>query len=420
MWTLGSYCGLSINGVELFCTKNTINEAFLSLFSPMDFTEYVEDIDGEIYGQYTLKTSVKAAKRRLEILGCNEKHLKDYFEKGLNYKKSNYTEDEDYEYYGDDELSYYKELTLEHYVDAIKLILNTKNIDFFQKDIFEKDKFFFENIILKVITKKMKTGNYLSPFFYDEIYENEEYLINQLFDIYICLFDCPEDYVVECNLSEIISSGWIEPFDIIKYYKDFKDTTIIITEGKTDISVLSKSINILFPEYKHLFTFFDFDSYRTDGGISYLTKLIKSLSAAKIKNRVIAIFDNDTAAEAELSTIKDIPILENIRVMKIPELEFCNSYPTIGPNGSYNSNINGQAVSIELFFGDDIIMIDGKYIPIRWTNYNEKISQYQGSIERKGEIISRFEYKLKNPNFDNQDWNQLKTLWEAVFNQFTV
>lgn len=420
MKKLGSYCGLSVNGIKLFCTKNTYNRTYLNLFSPMDYTEYVEVIDGEQHEQYTLRTSVKAAKRRLEILGCNEKRLRDYFEKGLNFKKSERDESEEYEDYKYDEINYYKDLTFERYIDAIKIILSTQDIDFFCEDFFEKNKVFLENRILKALAEKMRTGYYLSPFFYDEIYENEEYLIDQLFDIYICLFDCPEDYVVECNLSDIVNGGWIEPVGILKYYDDFRDTTIIITEGKTDINVLSKSIDILFPEYKHLFTFFDFESYRADGGTSYLTKLIKSLSAAKIKNRIIAIFDNDTAAEAELFSIKDIPILESIRIMKLPELEFCNSYPTTGPIGSYNSNINGQAVSIELFFGSDIIATDGNYTPIRWTNYNEKIAKYQGSIERKSEIITKFEYKLNNPNLDTQDWNQLIILWETVFNQFSV
>lgn len=87
------------------------------------------------------------------------------------------------------------------------------------------------------------------------------------------------------------------------------------------------------------------------------------------EKRLREYFDNDAAAEAELSSIKDIPILESIRIMRLPELEFCNSYPTIGPTGCYNSNINGQAVSIELFFGTDIIATDGKL----YTNKMDKL-----------------------------------------------
>lgn len=106
----------------------------------------------------------------------------------------------------------------------------------------------------------------------------------------------------------------------MNFYNDFMDTTIIVTEGKTDINVFSKSLEILFPEYNHLFTFFDFHNFRADGGTSYLAKLLKSFSAAKIKNRVIAIFDNDTAAEVEIQSLSTIPILESINIMKLPSV----------------------------------------------------------------------------------------------------
>lgn len=39
---------------------------------------------------------------------------------------------------------------------------------------------------------------------------------------------------------------------------------------------------------------------------------------------------------------------------------------------------------------------------------------------KKSEIITKFEHKLNNPNLDNQDWSQLKILWETVFSQFSV
>ncbi|QGQ96064.1 hypothetical protein EHS13_14855 [Paenibacillus psychroresistens] len=114
-------------------------------------------------------------------------------------------------------------------------------------------------------------------------------------------------------------------------------------------------MEILYPEYNHLFTFFDFHNFRADGGTAYLAKLLKSFSAAKIKNRIIAIFDNDTAVELEIQSLSTVPILDSIKIMKLPILDFCMSYPTIGPTGRHNSNINGSAVSIELFFGEDII-----------------------------------------------------------------
>jgi hypothetical protein len=102
---MGSYCGLSINGVELYAVKNTFSGTFLKLFSPLEFLKYTEDLDGEDYERYVFRTTVKKAKTRLEILGCSETKLKTYFNSGLEYQKSGYTEPEDeddkqYEYYG--------------------------------------------------------------------------------------------------------------------------------------------------------------------------------------------------------------------------------------------------------------------------------------------------------------------------------
>ena len=144
----------------------------------MNYTEYVEVIDGDQHEQYTLRTSVKAAKRRLEILGCNEKRLRYYFDKGLNYKKSEYSESEEYEDYEYEEFNYYKDLTFERYIDAIKQILSTQYIDFFQEDFFERNKFFlaFQQSRIPVpgigIYYSMKTGRLIPGDDFTRIFQN--------------------------------------------------------------------------------------------------------------------------------------------------------------------------------------------------------------------------------------------------------
>lgn len=66
---MGSYCGLLINGIELYAVKNTFSGTFLKLFSPHEFLKYTEDLDGEDYERYVFRTTVKKAKTSLEILG---------------------------------------------------------------------------------------------------------------------------------------------------------------------------------------------------------------------------------------------------------------------------------------------------------------------------------------------------------------
>lgn len=411
---MGSYCGLSINGIELYAIKNTFNGTHLKLFSPLEFLKFKEDLDGEEYERFLFRTTVEKAKTRLEILGCSETKLKTYFKMGLAYQKSNYSEPEDEH---EKQYEYYRDLTFENYSSALRLVLETKNIDIFDDEIMNKHPNISNDTNSRLIVEKLSSGNYLNPLFYDEMYENEEHLIDPILDIYMCIISCDEDSTIEYDLTEVVHGGWVGESEVLEFYNNFMDTTIIVTEGKTDINVLSKSLEILFPEYKHLFTFFDFNNYRADGGTSYLAKLLKAFSAAKIKNRIIAIFDNDTAADIEIQSLSSIPILESIKIMKLPDLDFCITYPTNGPSGRERLNINGLAVSIELFFGDDIIKNNGEFYPIQWTNYVEKLDKYQGSIINKSEIIVKMEEKLKNPDLKNQDWGKLIFLWETIFKQ---
>ncbi len=401
---------MSINGIHLFAVKNTFSGTHLRLFSPLEFIRVKENLDED--ERLLFRTSVNKARTRLEILGCSEEKLKTYFKSGLEYQQSNNLE---HNCDDDDEQMYYRDLTFENYSNCLRSILEISNLDIYNDDIMKIYPHLSIQPISKVIIEKLSSGGYLNPFFYDEIYENEEHLLDYLLDIYMCLINSQDDTFVEYDLTHIIHGRWVDEFEVLKYYDNFMDTTVIVTEGKTDIKILSRSLEILFPEYKHLFTFFDFHNYKADGGASYLTKLIKSFSAARIRNRIVAVFDNDTAAEAEIQSLLTIPILKNIKIIKLPKLDFCSSYPTLGPTGKSYLDINGLAVSIELFFGEDIIKNNHEFFPIKWTNYVEKLDMYQGSIVNKGELIIKMEEKLNNPDLNNQDWSKLILLWESIF-----
>jgi len=402
---------LSINGMDMFGVKNTFNSTHLKLFSPNELIKITEEVDEELYERTLYRTTVERARTRLEILGCSEKKLREYFERGLHYKQMYYSEYDDI----GSESNYYKHLNYEKYSAALKLFLASENLDIYDDDVMGKNLHLSSNIFSRQIIENLRDGRYFNPFFYDEIYENEEYLIDHMLDIYMCIINSHEDMIVEYDMTNIIDGGWIDESETLEFYDNFMDTTIIVTEGKTDIKILSKSLELLFPEYQHLYTFFDFHTYKADGGTAYLTKLVKSFSAAKINNRIIALFDNDVAAAVEIEKLSNIPISNNINVMKLPDLEFCKSYPTLGPTGKENLNINGLAVSIELFFGDEIIKKDSEYYPIQWTNYVERLEKYQGSIVNKSNLISLMEKKLLQPDLNSQDWKPLMLLWESIF-----
>lgn len=411
---MGSYSVLTINNLYVGSIKNRINYNHLRLFAPSEIIEKVIEEDYEKRRVITARTSCAQAKRRLEIQGLSREKAIHYFNNGVEYQLGKYKEylEEDLCY--EEQYNYYKNLTFDVYCDCMKKIYSS-NIDLYDDDGLNNFSDINDNIVSRLIISKLKNFCHVNHTCYDSVWEDEEEMIDQVLDIYISLLCVEENDSVELDLTDVIESGWVDKNRIDDFYENGIDKTVIITEGKTDIHVLSKSLKILYPDLNHLYTYFDFETYKADGGASYLVKLLKSLSAAKIKNRIVALFDNDAAAINELQQLDKITLLSSIKIVRLPELEFCRSYPTIGPSGLRNIDINGLAVGIEMFFGEDIIKCAGEYYPIIWNGYFQRIKKYQGVIEEKDKINKLMQRKLSEPDNVEHDWEPLKLLWEHIF-----
>jgi hypothetical protein len=125
----------------------------------------------------------------------------------------------------------------------------------------------------------------------------------------------------------------------------------LLTEGVTDSRILSASLNEFYPEARDLYSFVDFEGFKVEGGASPLAKLLRGFAGAGLTDRYIAIFDNDAAGHEAFALVKSVALPPNIRAITLPDLEFARHYPTIGPTGKVNTDINGSAVSIETFLG---------------------------------------------------------------------
>lgn len=147
-----------------------------------------------------------------------------------------------------------------------------------------------------------------------------------------------------------------------------------------------------------------------------MTHYIKAFIGVKIKNRIIAIYDNDSAAIAELENLKPIKeIPPNIKIMKLPYIDIAKNYPTIGPTDINYMDINGLACSIEMFLGVDVLKDqDNNFEPIKWKSYIDKIKKYQGEIQNKSLIQDRFREKLKTEKKEN--YEEMHILIENIIN----
>ena len=238
---------------------------------------------------------------------------------------------------------------------------------------------------------------------------------------------------VALDVTEIVEAGYFHPD-----FKFVQNSThallsrhpenaqrIILTEGKTDRRFLCAAMSVLYPHLLEYYSFFDFEETRSEGGVGRLVALVKGFVAAGVTNRVIAVFDNDTASKDAIKSLEGISLPSNIVVLTYPDLDLLKDYPTIGPTGRVRINVNGMAASIELFLGQDVLIDkdSGQLTPVQWKGYNEALKQYQGEVLNKRLIHERFAHKLNAASSDPkvikaQDWSGLEAILNSIFKAF--
>ncbi len=75
---------------------------------------------------------------------------------------------------------------------------------------------------------------------------------------------------------------------------------------------------------------------------------------------------------------------KNMRILLLPNLTEFNFFYTIGPNGPFESNINGKAAAIECYLDTSIHGV------VRWNNYKRALDIYQGELIKKDDYKQEF------------------------------
>lgn len=203
---------------------------------------------------------------------------------------------------------------------------------------------------------------------------------------------------------------------------------VVLTEGRTDAEFLSAALKILYPYLTDLIRFLDYDQ-KAEGGAGALVRMVRAFGAAGIVNRIVAVFDNDTAAEDALRPLDFSKLPSQLQVLQYPTIEIASEYPTLGPpshtspDGSVSTaDVNGLAGSIEMYLGRDVLAAsDGELRPVQWKSYIASMRRYQGEVIDKAGIHDVFRAKCKlalsqPETISSQDWKGLRLIIDAIRN----
>src|SRR6266850_1442997 len=233
--------------------------------------------------------------------------------------------------------------------------------------------------------------------------------------------------VTDLILSECFSAGEdLVEYSLAQSSSDYSSTgkIIVLTEGRSDGRILSDSLKLLYPHLFDYFTFMDFDGARIGGGAGNLVNTVKAFAGAGIVNKIIALFDNDTAAIAALQSLRSLRLPKSICVKRLPDLASLRDYPTVGPTGMSSMDVNGIAASIELYLGRDVLADEsGTLTPVQWTGYEPSLRRYQGELVTKDVVQERFARRLNECRQDptligTTDWTGIRTILAELFDAF--
>jgi hypothetical protein len=355
---------------------------------------------------------------RLNIMGFNVARARREFDAGLAAELEQYedwAQNRDFEWAAE-KVAFLRTLTFDAYVTAFTEVIRRK----LRRPPFEDRKKVGLSPTVKYIVDEHDEGGF--GFFGGDI---------RLLIRLACEVVPPESMVVQ-DITSLVGGGYYGPEepvceDAIRSLTarhPENSPRIILTEGATDTAILKDALSLLFPHLLPYYTFLDFDSSRSQGGAGHLVALVKAFAGAGVTNRLIALFDNDTAAHEATRSLSTVSLPTNIAVLHYPPLNLLRRYPTIGPGGVTSQDVNGLAASIELYLGKDVLQERGKKLtPVQWKGYSEALRQYQGEVMHKTRLYGEFAKKVErckaNPSaMKKADWSGLTQILQDVFSAF--
>lgn len=431
---MGSYSDLYFGSISLASIKNDYDPYLLFLFQESDKTVTYTTIDesglSQEYGDsdgdtplilFSYACTAAVARSRLELMGYTRATAEKGFSMGLQAKLEKFEDYLQNMFREPNEAR--KHMTV--MVDVLRSLTLEKWLKAFEE--IQKHKYPKISWHLKGYDNYSPILQYMlsEDFFGFPGYDTRIFL-----RLIIDLFEGNEKLIYD--FTSLANGGWVdEAEDLIGMLDEEVSANysasrrfIVMTEGSSDTWIIQRSLKLLYPHLYDYFKFLDFEGAKLGGGAGVLANSIKAFAGAGIINRIIALFDYDTAAEIAMKPLYSIDLPSNIQVKQYPWLQLAESFPTIGPTGLIHTNINGLACSIELYLGEDVLRNEAsEYNPVQWKGYDVNVKKYQGEITNKTEILNKFNAKLEACEKDNNlittyDWRGIQLILNTLLTAF--
>jgi hypothetical protein len=436
---MGTYAHVWLDGIHLGSTKDNVDHNVLSVFRSTDkntatslpaeipkFMRYIADELGNDDDDLTFvwySIPVAVLRQKLNVLGYTLKASSEAFNGSLEGEKRN---NATYALERRERGGAYSQALDEH--DAREAaILDALNAEVWMCALHAA----FPDLAPKASVHSMQTTDEMvehvrsSDWFG---YPGPDLLV----PVRLALEVFPDSAQLIYDLTDFVVTDGLDPSDdYISHVGDQSGAEydpsakiVVLTEGKSDAWILQQSLELLHPELTQYYSFLQFEDMRVSGGAGNLANLVKAFAGARIANRVIGLFDNDTAGHAALRTLDRVTLPPHIKVMTLPNLPFLNCYPTLGPAGMAELDVNGVAAGIELYLGEDVLRgTDGQLVPVQWTGYDRGLGRYQGEVMEKCRLQERFSEKLtlaKSRSILKLDgsWSGLEAVLAVLFGAF--
>lgn len=436
---MGSYAYLRIGDLKLYSTKNDFDPSVMMLFSEQDkrilpYLPTESDIDSDPDLDYAPKAIVQyainlsVAQDRLEFMGFTLSQAKHYFQEGLEQQLAQLTERRGNPSWEHEAMRailareevILKALSFDAWLESFSFIVSNKLKS--DSHLWYEDK--PSELPLTPLVRYM-LGDSSEGFFGFPALDFRAFMraaveiIGTNAELVYDVTDLVEGgyFGADEDLCSYARRDMVEDFAV-------NHKIVVLTEGKSDKSVLEGSMKLLYPHLIDYYSFMDFEGARAPGGAPALVATVKAFIGAGIVNRIVAFFDNDTAARSAMRTLDGLKIPKSVRIMRYPNIPVACNYPTLGPQGTVNMNVNGLAGSIELYFGDDILRSrDGTLTPVQWRGFDEALRQYQGEILNKGDLQARFATKLADclanrHQIEDCDWSGIRAILDLLRTAF--